>query len=322
MIIEEYDPKTMMRPDSSVLIFGGRGSGKTTMVKYLLSCMSDRFEQAYAFAPSREYDGIMPHGVLDKFDGQALAKICCAHKAPELHRTAIVFDGTLSKKHFRNPAVRDAMVSGRHDGLFLLNAAASIYEGPPKDLRTQVDVVIAFKETQETARRYLRAHAMTCFETDEELSEAYEELREHEALVFDKAAHAAGRPYLFSCLVPHDLLPFTESVCDDSVPNSLTRLTVSELIDEIIDETVSLRQSEQAHLILPRDSEVMEALDNLVATAVRLRSHHTIDALLAATTQRTAPPPTPTPTWGAKRLLATAATILPVCLLAVYAWRK
>lgn len=227
--LHEFDPMSMLRHDSRILCVGQSGSGKTVMMQYLLYCLSKKIDLAVVFCPTRdtrqEYERSVPKCfVYPSYDKKQLARICNAQKKlsqrigdaeargsrhDPLRRVAVVLDDCMfDKAEMSSKAMRYLMMNGRHDNFCFLNGVQYVVDFP-KDLRSQIDVVIVFPESSPEYREPLRKNLLGIFHTDEQLVRTFNEgLRAHEALVFDSRAYREKRTCLFFCKAQYPLPRF------------------------------------------------------------------------------------------------------------------
>ena len=216
--LSRYKPETMMAVDTTVVVLGQRGSGKTELIRYILSCIKDKMDFCVSFCPSRDtrlqYEECMPRCFCyPEFSEKDLARICdsqldLAKRAPVrrsdgtqekplMRRIGIVLDDCMfDAKALKNPTMSYLMMNGRHENFFLINGIQYIMDFP-KNLRSQIGVSIVFPEPNRKMRDSIREQLLGCFDTDEQLQQVFQQLKPHEALVFDQNARRAGRPFLY-----------------------------------------------------------------------------------------------------------------------------
>lgn len=227
--LHEFDPMTMLRDDSRILCVGQSGSGKTVMMQYLLYCLSKKVDMAVCFCPTRdtrqEYERVIPKClVYPSFDKRQLTKICDAQKklsqrigeaetrghshAPLRKIIVILDDCMFDKAEMSGKAMRYLMMNGRHDNFCYLNGVQYVVDFP-KDLRSQIDVVVVFPEANVEYRDPLRKNLLGVFKSDEQLVRTFNEgLKKHEALVFDARAYREKRTCLYFCKAQYPLPRF------------------------------------------------------------------------------------------------------------------
>ncbi len=224
--LREYKPATMMRSDSTVVVLGPRGSGKTVFMKWLLWCMKDKLDLPVVFCPTRdtreEYQQFIPRSqvypVYSKarlssiYETQrkisAQARSAGAEDHGGLRNLSIILDDCMfDKEEVRGKAIRAVMMNGRHDHVFFVNAVQYVVDFP-RDLRSQVDVVVIFPLSGLFLKGAYEHMLNGAFDSYEECVATFEALREHECLVFDAKAKQKKLPYLFFCKAEKDLPPF------------------------------------------------------------------------------------------------------------------
>jgi hypothetical protein len=88
--------------------------------------------------------------------------------------------------------------------MFFMNACQYLMD-IGMDLRSQIDLVVAFPTTNPKMIERMRENLFTCFETDEELLDVFtNHINRFEALVFDRVAYERKQPYLFWCKADMD----------------------------------------------------------------------------------------------------------------------
>ena len=222
--LEQFVPETMVRPDAKILVVGQSGSGKTVMMLHILHCMAKKLDVCFAFCPSRDtredYLKVLPKCfVSESYSEEHLEQICQAqltlHKRkpgkavdgvqvkPMLRSVGIVMDDcAFDKKVFDSKTMRYLLMNSRHERFFFMNGVQYIIDFP-KDLRSQIQLVIVFPEPNLMYRDPLRKNVLGIFTTDEQLVKTFDEgLREHEALVFDQVAYRSKKQCLFYCKAP------------------------------------------------------------------------------------------------------------------------
>ena len=222
--LEQFVPETMVRPDAKILVVGQSGSGKTVMMLHILHCMAKKLDVCFAFCPSRDtredYLKVLPKCFVgETYNEEHLEQICQAqltlHRRkpnrtsdgtpaqPSLRSVGIVMDDcAFDKKVFDSKTMRYLLMNSRHERFFFMNGVQYIIDFP-KDLRSQIQLVIVFPEPNLMYREPLRKNVLGIFSTDEQLVRTFDEgLREHEALVFDQVAYRSKKQCLFYCKAP------------------------------------------------------------------------------------------------------------------------
>lgn len=225
-----YNPETMLAPDTTVVVVGPRGSGKTVFMKYVMFCMRDRLDLVTFFCPSRdvrqEFEAFMPKSHIHAdFSKARLKQICeaqakLANEAPgkgvvgtggvPLRNLGLVLDDCMAKKAvFECETVRAIMNNGRHDNIFFMNGVQYIM-AVPKEQRSQIDVAVCFPHAGAYLKNVNDNLMGDAFEDEAECARAFATLKDHECLVFDGRAKRRnkGAPFLFYCKAMYDLPDF------------------------------------------------------------------------------------------------------------------
>jgi hypothetical protein len=248
--LHQYYPTQMMPLTSTVLVVGQRGSGKSTMLQYLLHCVALKLDVLHVFCPTRdtcqEYEAMIPGcNVYTHFDTGALQSIIDTQKRLVERRlpgeslpprVGVVLDDCVFAKK-PHATIRYLMIDGRHHNFFFMVGASYVLD-IPRDLLFFADIVMAFPEANAEYREPLRRNLLgAVFQTDEQLHRIFTDgLRVQEALVFDSRAHREKRPHLFFCKAVelpatgrHDaaflLRPESETFTENTVTETKTAVT-------------------------------------------------------------------------------------------------
>jgi hypothetical protein len=230
----EYDPVAQLKPTYTVVLFGPRGSGKTVMMRYFLKAISKKLDMAVAFIPTsdtrKDFEEHLPRCfVYPEFDLEAFKRILDSqHRLNELvddaetrsksdgtfvpfrvRNVGIIMDDCMfNKKSTKSEEMRWLFMNGRHDKLFHMNAVQYIMD-IGMDIRSNIDVVVAFPTSNPGLVTRLRENLLTCFDKDEDLLQVFMHgIQENEALVFDRRAYERKEPYLFYCKAEYPISPF------------------------------------------------------------------------------------------------------------------
>jgi hypothetical protein len=170
----------------------------------------------HVFCPARdtlcEYEKYFPGcNVYETFDKKKLERIIdeqkhlsevakAGHASPPPRVGIVLDDFGWNKSDVNSTPLRYLLMNGRHDNFSLFMGVQMVIDFP-RDLRSQVDLVIAFPERNMQYREQLRKSFLAAvFHSDDPLKTVFfEGLKSHEALVFDCNAHRRHRPHLFFC---------------------------------------------------------------------------------------------------------------------------
>jgi len=152
--MRKFDPSSI-KPNRIILITGKRGTGKTTLLEYLLYHLRERFDIIVGMGGSnasvkmleRFIPGSMVFGApmvrkVEKMVEMAKAIVECGKRREFL---LILDDCMFRKDIFRFPIFREIFMNGRNFGFTFLISAQYIID-LETDLRSQVDYVFTFKE--------------------------------------------------------------------------------------------------------------------------------------------------------------------------------
>ena len=246
----------------SVLVVGKRGTGKSTMLDYVVQCAAPSLDAIYAFGIT------LPPSIPELFGGtvkqwewnrtlrpkelQAIVELQQKREHAgtdwdgKLPRIGVVFDDCDSG--FRNlDTIRFLLQEGKHHNFFVA-ISAQVVDVVPRDARDCLQVVIAFPESSTLYRKSLRK-ILRVFNTDEALLRAFIEGGENEALVFDAKAYGNGDAHLFRC----NAKKVAHADSDVSVPEP-----VASRVEFGIDTywtDVSAKYATEKTIIIPRTDE-------------------------------------------------------------------
>jgi len=211
---------------NSVLVVGERGTGKSTMLDYVLQCAAPSLDMVYGFGitlpPSVpalfssaskqwEWNRTLHPKELQTIVEQQQTRIQSAsewedsdwdpmfeHRFPKkLPRIAVVFDDCDGNFEDSLDTIRLLLTEGKRHNFFVAMSAQAV-EFVPVEVRGDVQVVVAFPESRVLYRKSLRK-VLRVFNTDESLLRAFIVQNENDALVFDAKAYKDGSPHLFRC---------------------------------------------------------------------------------------------------------------------------
>ncbi len=210
-----------MAPDTTVVVLGPRGSGKTVFMKWLMYCMRKKLDVAAVFCPTRdtreEYHQFIPKshvypeyskirlGAIYETQRKLHEQVTQSGHGSKLNNLGIILDDCMfDKEEVKGKAIRAIMMNGRHENVFFVNAVQYVVDFP-KDLRSQVGVLVVFPLSGLFLKSAYDHMLNGAFDSYEECVATFGALREHECLVFDANAKAKKRPYLFFCKANPDL---------------------------------------------------------------------------------------------------------------------
>lgn len=227
----EWEPEIMLKPDVVLVLCGARGSGKTWLQYKILHAMRKRLDMCVVFCPTADtrktyYRCIQKCFIYPEFTKSRLHQIYEVQKMlaeineggkgretehrtdTDLRRLGIILDDcSFDKKEHTGKALEALTRNGRHENIFYCEAIQQPQD-MPKNLRSQLDVIILFK-TRHT-KDVLDYLVGGVFKNEAELDKILSHLRPYEALVIDIPAFNQGRPYLFYIKAPNpdDIPPF------------------------------------------------------------------------------------------------------------------
>lgn len=150
-----------------LLITGKRGTGKTTMVRWLVYQMRNRFDLAIAIggtvASLQMFEEFMPKSLVYSLTDISiveklvkLAKLAVEHRKPR--RILLLLDDFSYRKDLlRQPVFRELFMNGRNFGITLMLSAQYIMDLSP-DLRSQIDYVFTFRELIHSNKKRLHEY--------------------------------------------------------------------------------------------------------------------------------------------------------------------
>jgi hypothetical protein len=140
---------------ATVMCIGKRGTGKTTLIRDIMSHMAKRLDFGIAMCGTEETardmgEFVTPSCIYNDFSAEALDVLLKHQKktimAGRYKKTFLIMDDTLyDKSTLRSKNMRMLFMNGRHRKIFYLCAVQYLMDIPP-DLRSNVDFVFALKE--------------------------------------------------------------------------------------------------------------------------------------------------------------------------------
>lgn len=140
---------------ATVMCIGKRGTGKTTLIRDIMSHMADRVDFGIAMCGTEETakdmgEFIPPSCIYNEYSAEALDVLLKHQKKTVMggayKKTYLIMDDTLyDKAIMKSKNMRMLFMNGRHRKIFYLAAVQYLMDLPP-DLRANVDFVFALKE--------------------------------------------------------------------------------------------------------------------------------------------------------------------------------
>jgi hypothetical protein len=230
--MDTYDVEARLASGMNVICIGGRESGKTTLLKYLLYCMRHKLDAvnvcAFGNYINAAYAPHVPQDCIHVVDTHAkLATHFATHEKLHRHarRSAIVFEDCLSC-YKPPPGLLDTLLRSNTQVLASVQYPLAIHKGD----REQFDVVIVFPRDVPTYCEAVCNYGLDAvFPSGAVLQEVFRTLRRHEALVFDARLHRAGQLCLFKLEAPSVLPPFFVGP-PDAKPATARRCSVADAV--------------------------------------------------------------------------------------------
>lgn len=191
-----------LKTDRVVLIVGRRGTGKSTLFKYILSKVDPDFDHGIAMAPTpgslETFRQIVPPScVYDHYDGNKIEQIVNTATTLSLNgkkkRVFVFLDDCMAdKKIFNSEAIRNIHMNGRHYGIFFVNLVQYVMD-LPKSLRSQIDYVFALRENSSQIKRNLYENFFSVFDSYEEFDFTFNMLTEDNGcMILDNTSPTRG----------------------------------------------------------------------------------------------------------------------------------
>lgn len=162
-----FDPKLMQaflkKKGFAGIIYGRRGTGKTTLLKDFIYHNRKMWDKAYLFSQTAKmqpenYYWVPEHRIYDQYDDSALMSIIADQKKDveskkkndqddAIENILIVFDDIISEEKIRHSAAFNMLFTlGRHYYItpIVLTQSVGGANGIPKVVRDNVDVVVGF----------------------------------------------------------------------------------------------------------------------------------------------------------------------------------
>ncbi len=205
--VRRFDPATQLHPDSVVLLLGKRGTGKSVLLKDLMSHMKDKLYAGIAMTPTQDsidvFEEFLPRSfvyddfnkdvidrvletkrVLSRRNARKRKQLAAAGLSEDKRYIALIMDDCMfEKKNMKNKAVRDVFMNGRHEDLFFVNLQQYVMDMGP-DLRSNVDFVFALRDSSMENRAKLWKSFFGIFKNYDDFSDLMDGCTEnYEAMV-------------------------------------------------------------------------------------------------------------------------------------------
>lgn len=162
---KHLDIKSEGQTNPSILIYGARGTGKTHILKHLLTEFQKKkhFDKGYLFSNTaalqpKVYDFLPPENIHKGFRQDIIERIWAEqekdamtkkknNQEKKIKRIVMIFDDIISTKEIANSPVLDKLYTeGRHIWIcpIILSQVVGTLNGPKSLIRTNADLVIAF----------------------------------------------------------------------------------------------------------------------------------------------------------------------------------
>ncbi|AGO85882.1 hypothetical protein psal_cds_286 [Pandoravirus salinus] len=176
------------KPDRVVMLVGKRGTGKSVLLRDLLSHLSVEYDAGVAMSPTPEsqdmFREFMPDScVYDEYSSEKIGEIVT--KLREFNHVGVykrvfvllddcMFDASVLK----SKQMRDIHMNGRHLKILFLNIVQYVMD-VPKAIRSQIDYVFALREPQRAYRENLYKNFFGIFPTYDEFAAAFDACTEN-----------------------------------------------------------------------------------------------------------------------------------------------
>lgn len=199
--IKAFDP-TSMAANSTVLMVGKRGTGKTTLINDIMYHNRHKFKMGVAMSPTDDTTNALgafvpPACIFDDFNETVIKNILehqkWAGRGPleKFHYMYMLLDDcAYDKKSFTNKTVREVYMNGRHRRVFYLNSVQYMMDMPCQ-LRGQVDYVFATRDGNISQREKLWRNFFGVFPDYKSFSKVFDECtNDYSVLVYDASVQS------------------------------------------------------------------------------------------------------------------------------------
>ncbi len=194
----QFNAKEQMNNDSTVLLLGKRGTGKSTLMRSLMYSVKDKLDFGLAMSPTEESTGSLGGFVprtcfYNGFSGAALdvmleiQRKAIKKKGKEACRNMylILDDCGYDKKLMKGANMRELFMNGRHRNMFHMSTFQYMMD-VPCDIRGNVDFVFALKDNNLNNRKKLYDYFFGVFDTFQDFDRVMKELtQDYSAIVID-----------------------------------------------------------------------------------------------------------------------------------------
>ena len=152
------------------LIIGSRGTGKTTLVKDIISKTKNRYNNPFIMCRTKEsydfFSKIAPPSLVygNGYEYEKSDKFLeiCRNGTGEKNNLMVMDDCMYDTKVLKTDTQQEIHMNGRHYRITLINVS-QYFMNVPCAVRANVDYVIVLKESSEIARRKLYQHFFGMF---------------------------------------------------------------------------------------------------------------------------------------------------------------
>lgn len=185
--------------DSTILLVGMRGSGKSVLMKQILYVLKERFDFCVGICPTPEtqelFKSIIPDSyVFEKYEDEwmeyvvnQLYKITNTTPTDHILNICIIGDDlAANEKEFKKPGIKHIHKNGRHIKVFFLNLVQYAYDYTPS-LRNNLNFVFCFGDSTKQQREKLYELFFGHLGTFTEFNDIFSELTKgYRCIVLDR----------------------------------------------------------------------------------------------------------------------------------------
>jgi hypothetical protein len=169
--IKKFDISSIAKPgkaERAFLIVGRKGSGKTTLMKWILYNIREEVNFAVAMTPTvdtlRDFQSFLPkHAVHREYKESVIKNLMdfitdVQIKNPDKDQFGVVGiltdDCLFDKKVLKSETMREVHMNGRHPRIMIMNLVQYVMDVPP-DIRNNTDYIFAMYDNVQTNREKL-----------------------------------------------------------------------------------------------------------------------------------------------------------------------